>query len=540
MLARSFRLIALVLSLAACGGGGETPTAAPPAGSASGSGTTAPPVDTGTATDPEAYDIGAPTLTTLYVSPNGDDNNDGRAETRSLRTLAAAWQRVPNDLEAAGSGYRIVMAAGTYPESNLPNYLDGRHGSRAYPIIIAAQTPGTVVLAGDLNIHDTRYLYLLDLAIVPNPAGDVLHCELCDHLLVRGCRLDGGGAAQETVKINQSQYIYLENNEISGAWDNAIDYVAVQYGHATGNRVHHAGDWCQYAKGGSAYLRIEGNTYSHCGTGAFSAGQGTGFQFMSSPWLHYEAYGLRFVNNLAHDIEGAAVGASGGYNVLFAHNTFYRIGGRSHLFEAVSGSRSCDGNPGDPGRERCQAYLNAGGWGTTVVDNGNNAARIPNRHVYVFNNIFYNPSGTASRWQHFQIFGALANDVASNIPSDARSDRDLILRGNVVWNGDSTMPLGIEGSDACQPGHPTCTADTLRAENAINVFEPQLANPASGDFRPMASGNLSGYAGAAIPDFNWADRPTSPLAPAGTSGNAVPRDWAGVARGATPRAGALQ
>ena len=275
------------------------------------------------------YDMGDPTLTTFYVGTNGSDTNSGLTADSPSRTVTAAWQKIPRGV-LTGTGYRILLAPGTYPEASLPNYMDARHGSRAFPIIITANQAGTVTLGGDLNVFDVRYLYLINLNIAPHPAGGALHCEQCQYLLVRDSVLSGGArVAQETIKINQSQNVYLEGNDISGAWDNAIDYVGVQYGHVLGNRIHNAGDWCQYAKGGSAYLRIEGNTYTNCGTGGFTAGQGTGFQFMTSPWLHYEAYDIRFINNIVHNVEGAAIGAQGAFNVLFAHNTFYRIGSRS-------------------------------------------------------------------------------------------------------------------------------------------------------------------------------------------------------------------
>ena len=148
--------------------------------------------------------------------------------------------------------------------------------------------------------------------------------------------------AHETVKVNQSTHVYIEDSRIGGADDNAIDFVAVQDGHIVGNRVHAAGDWCGYVKGGSANILVDGNEFYDCGTGGFTVGQGTGLQFMTSPWLHYEAYGIRVVNNIVHDTEGAGLGVSGGYNVLIAWNTLYRVGSRSHVFEAGFGARSCD------------------------------------------------------------------------------------------------------------------------------------------------------------------------------------------------------
>ena len=537
-----------VLALWGCGGGGGgTSTSSPsaPVGSspapAPAPGTN-PPVSSAPAAPAPLvqgrYDIGNPVLTTLFVSTTGNDANDGLSSTTPLRTLTAAWQKVPPGT-LSSTGYRILLAPGTYPEASLPNYMDGRRGTRTFPILITAETAGTVTLAGDLNVFDVHYLYLVNLNIAPQPAGDALHCEQCQYLLVRDSVLSGGNrVAQETIKINQSQYVYLEGNDISGAWDNAIDYVGVQYGHVVGNKIHNAGDWCQYAKGGSAYLRIEGNTYTNCGTGGFTAGQGTGFQFMTSPWLHYEAYDIRFINNVVHNVEGAAIGAQGAFNVLFAHNTFYRIGSRSHVFEAVAGLRSCDGQPGDTGRERCQQYLNAGGWGTTVVDNGSNAVRIPNRNVLVFNNIFYNPASAPSRWQQFQIFGALSNPASSNVPLDARSDEGLIMRGNVIWNGPSSHPLGIEDGSACPVTHATCTPSLLVAQNSINTVEPQLANPAAGDFQPASNGNLVTFPVAAIMNFVWTELPATPAVPPGGTDNTVSSNMLGQLRSAGNRVGA--
>ncbi|MFM2447674.1 MAG: hypothetical protein RIS44_124 [Pseudomonadota bacterium] len=482
--------------------------------------------------------MGTPVLTTVYVSTTGNDANDGLSSTTPLRTLTAAWQKVPRGT-LASTGYRILLAPGTYPEASLPNYMDGRRGTRTFPILITAETAGTVTLAGDLNVFDVHYLYLVNLMIAPQPAGDALHCEQCQYLLVRDSVLSGGNrVAQETIKINQSQHVYVEGNDISGAWDNAIDYVGVQYGHVVGNKIHNAGDWCQYAKGGSAYLRIEGNTYTNCGTGGFTAGQGTGFQFMTSPWLHYEAYDIRFINNLVHNVEGAAIGAQGAFNVLFAHNTFYRIGSRSHVFEAVAGLRSCDGQPGDTGRERCQQYLNAGGWGTTVVDNGSNAVRIPNRNVLVFNNIFYNPASAPSRWQQFQIFGALSNPASSNVPLDARSDAGLIMRGNVIWNGPSSHPLGIEDGSACPASHATCNPTLLVAQNSINALEPQLVNAATGDFRALSGGNVDRLTVHPIPNFARNELPSAPSVPAGGVDNTVSTNYLGESRNVTNRVGA--
>ncbi len=112
---------------------------------------------------------------------------------------------------------------------------------------------------------------------------------------------------------------------------------------------------------------------------------------MTAPFIRYEAYGIDVLDNVITDIQGAGIGVNGGYNVVVARNRLWNVGSRSHWLEVGYGSRSCDGRPGDEGRERCAQNLDAGGWGTTRVDDGTNYVRIPNRHVWLLGNVIDNP-----------------------------------------------------------------------------------------------------------------------------------------------------
>lgn len=474
----------------------------------------------------DVYNPGTPVLTDIWVDAvNGDDANNGATPATAFRTITAAWNSIPTT-NPLTQGRRINVQPGTYTESMIPNYWENRYGTFAAPIFISGNgsSRGEVVLQGTVNIYNVNYIYFENLSMIFN--GDVFHCELCNHILLRNMVLNGGMFAHETIKVNQSQYLYVENSDISGSYENAIDYVAVQYGHVVNNQIHDADDWCAYFKGGSAYLRFEANVVYNCGTGGFTAGQGTGFQYMVAPWLQYEAYDIKVVNNIIHDTQGAGLGVNGGYNILMAYNTMYRVGSISHVLEVVYGGRTCDGQAGDPGREQCQANLNLGGWGTTVVDNGSNAVNIPDRNVFIYNNIVYNPSGFQSQWQHFAIYDSRSNPAGTNAPNPARTDTNLNIRGNVIWNGDASMALGIEGnSDACTASNPTCNAAQLRADNAINTVEPQLVNPAAGDFHINGTW-ASGVTVYDIPDFIW----DIAGVPAGDLSNAVPFDFAGTAR----------
>lgn len=493
---------------------------------------TAAPWDIGKPSTPNAYDIGKPTLQDLWVDPaNGNDGNSGAARNQALRTITAAWDRIPEGA-LASTGYRILLVTGRYPADSVPGWMASRRGTFQFPVILqAADGPRTARLHGYLSINDVRYLYLINLDIVTDRGygggGNVVHFAACDHILIRGCRLDGFDGQerrpQETLKVNQTRYLYVEDSDIAGAFWFALDLVAVQYGHILNNRLHNSGDHGVVLKGGTSYFRVEGNEIFDCEANGFMAGQGTGFEFMASPWLHYEAYDIKFVNNVVHDTTGAGMGVNGGYNILMAYNTLYRVGRRSHAIEAALGIRGCDGDTA-----RCQANRAAGGWG--MADAGGEEP-IPNRNVFIYNNIVYNPSGYQSEWQHFAVRGPGTPSPGSNIPSPAVTDANLQIRGNLIWNGPPNHPLGVEEpNEGCRPSNPACNESQLRRENAINTVEPVLVDPARQNFRLARGRDVSAAATYAIPDFSWADAPARPAVPSGTLSNSVPIDRDGRSR----------
>lgn len=439
----------------------------------------------------------------LWIDPvNGDDASDGADRSRPLRTVAEAWQRIPQGSELT-TGYRLRLLPGRYPEDTLVPYWEDRHGTDAAPIILeAVDGAHTAVLEDDLNLFGVSHFALIGVDI--DVHGDAFHCERCDHLLIRDSEISGGGEAHETIKANQSQYLFIENADIHGAYENAIDYVAVQYGHVIGSRIHDAEDWCMYAKGGSAYLTFSGNEVYDCGTGGITAGQGTGFEYMVAPWLQYETYGIRILDNVIHDTVGAGVGVNGGYNVLIARNTLHSVGTRSHLVEFVHGARSCDGDT-----ERCTANRDAGGWGPPT---GGEVA-IPNRHVYFVDNVILNPDGVRSEWQHFAVHGPADTPADSGAPSPSLADDDLHIIGNVVWNGSSDMPLGVGDGSGCDSTNPTCNVDQLLRDNQINTWKPELRDPEHGDYRLTEAAAAAMHAPTPLPEFDWSDAPAGVLAP---------------------------
>ena len=478
------------------------------------------------------YDIGTPSLQDIWVDPiNGNNSRDGSSRQQAIRTVTEAWARIPQGSPLT-QGVRILLTAGSYPRAELPNYWERRYGTQAAPILIQAiDGQGTATFLGDINAFDVRYLYLVGFNLAPLPAGDAFHCEQCDHILLRGMDISGGNReAHETIKVNQSNYLYIEDSNIHGSYENNIDFVSVQYGHIIGNKIHDADDWCAYVKGGSAQILIEANEIYNCGTGGFVAGQGTGFEYMATPWLHYEAYDIKFVNNVVHHTAGAGFGVNGAYNTLLAFNTLYRVGLNSHAVEVVPGLRSCDGDT-----SRCSANLASGGWGTATTST---EEPIPNRNVYIYNNIIYNPPGIQSQYAHFSIQGPRTPTSGSNLPNPVVTDNNLRIRGNILWNGPANLSLGIEDpGQGCQPSNPTCNETQLRADNAINTVEPQLMNAAAGDFRPLVGGNTFSAATFEIPAFPDT-REQTPLAPLGVLSNSIVRDYLNITRTSTTPPGA--
>jgi hypothetical protein len=480
-------------------------------------------------------------MQSIWVDPvAGQDDRTGLTRATALRTLAAAWRRVPQGEVLADHGYRILMMPGRIDVDGVPPYLESRHGTAEHPIIIsAADGPGTVTLPS-LNVFDTRWLALVGVRIAAS-GGDGFHCERCDHLLLRRVTVVGADPASyrvnDLVKINQSQSVFIERSDLGGASDNALDLVAVQYASIRRSHIHDAGDWCAYAKGGSAYVRVDANELSRCGTGGFTAGQGTGFQFMVEPWIHYEAYDVKVTNNVIHDIEGAGLGVNGGFAILLAYNTLWRVGGRSHLLEFVAGGRSCDGEAGDPGRARCDALRAAGGWGTSVVSDGTNHVRIPNRQVLVVGNVIVNRTDVPVGWQLLEVAGPWsgASQDGSGVAVPTRFDEELRFVGNVVWSGPADMALGLGSETGCAAGS-TCAAERIVADNTVNERPVRLVAPEAGDYRLL---DTAGWwrDGWTIPAFDWRSAPAG--VPSGRLTNEVNRDHTGRIRPADGPPGAF-
>ncbi len=537
-------LSALILALACCHPSGDD-NGTPDPGNEPDNGNTDNGNTDGGGTDEtggyEPYDIGAPVLADLWIDPlNGDDGNTGASRDQALRTLLAAWNGLPDTTTT--TGYRINITAGelAFDEAH-GNFYAGKHGTRDYPLVIrAADGAGTTTILGGLNVAAVSYLYLLDVRLYAGGettwGNNILHLDGCDHVLVRGVTIEGpvpdvGTQINESFKANQSQYIYLEDSEVHGGWLTGVDWVSVQHGHMLGNRIHgFESDWGTYFKGGTSYIVVAGNEYYDCHLG-FSAGQTTNMEIMRSPWVQYECYDIKFVNNLLHDIRGNGMGVQGGYNILLAYNTLYNVGANPTgygMLLIARGGRVCydtSENGADNADTLCNPLIDAGGWcppptsptGGPAIDDA-----IPNRNVFVYNNVFCNPAGVHTLYATLDIHGPLTPPVDSRTPSPALADDNLRIRGNVFWDG-SADHLGVTGDEgtACANANPTCNPAQLAADNAVGTIDPALIDAVHDLYQPVAGGNLFSADVFEIPDFAWSDLPASPEVPQGLLSNQV-------------------
>jgi hypothetical protein len=275
------------------------------------------------------------------------------------------------------------------------------------------------------------------------------------------------------------------------------------------------------------------------------AGEGSNFEVMRGPWLHYEVYDLKAVNNVFHDIRGVALSVAGGYNVVYAFNTLYKIATQAEpqyaLFQLVHGSRVCydtTENGAHNAALLCGEARTSGGWCPRGVGVETGRECIPSRNVYMYNNIFYNPAGTQSSGGHIFVQPPVAAPVGSNVASPSAADDAVEIKGNIIWNGAADHILGLDETTGCRDDNPNCNAAQILADNRINSVEPLLANPAAGDYKPAAGSPLLAVAADTIPHFSWTGAPTEPPVPEGTISNAFPKNRDNETRAAPAHPGA--
>ena len=477
------------------------------------------------------YLIGSPRLNDIWVDPvAGRDHADGSSRSAAFKSIQAAWKRLKENDASAERGFRFLLCPGVYAvDADGHINLTHRRGTAAAPILLQpADGPHSVQLP-PLDIEYCSYVYLQDLKIVspnlphiPSSTDNVIHFAECDHILLRGVV----GIGEDTpvlprivLKANQCSHLYIEDCDFSGATAYVFAYVAVHYGHIVRSKFRRSNFAGLCVKGGSAYQLIAGNEIDDCRIVGIEAGEGTGFPYLVPPWLQYEAYYTKVVNNVICN-SGNGVCIGGGYNILVAFNTLYRVGAcRDALIVALGTHGWVDG-----AAAVCEGYHKQGGW---CVPGGDTF--IPNRNIQIVNNVVFNPDGFESRFAHFGISGPKPAAANSNVP-DPICTTELRIEGNVIWNGGPGKPvLDDVENEYGLAAKPTFSVEDLRRNNHLNTLRPELIDAAGGNFHPRAEGNLIGIKLVKIHDFS-ADDPHHPPGPVGELDNAILTDRSGKDR----------
>jgi len=452
------------------------------------------------------FEIGVPKTYTLWVDPvNGSDTNNGATRLTAFKTINAAWSRAINT--SAGIGVEIVLRPGDYPRETFTSQF-GQFGSYEFPTILRAEFPDTARLHGQLHIAGTN-VYVIGVSVEGDLSGLYVIQGLGDFQLLRDVHVTGG----QGIYFQASSHVYLENVRVDDSTRNGIDIDRTQYGHMINSRVTRTGASCMTVIEGSAYLTIDSNDFGPCGQNGLEVGGFSSFDRLVRPWIQYDSYDIKATNNVIHDHRVVSLLFAGSYNLLFAHNTVVGSSGTTFI-RGTQANRPCSD------AAKCQTFHDAGGWGPTALGE---LASIPNRNVSIFNNIFYTRAGTSQ-----SVFLNTSPSVATqpsgyNVPVPTRADDNLQIRGNVAW---STLFQLVPASGAgCDNSNPTCNAAELMTDNLINMIQPQLIDPANGNYRPVANGNLFGLPAVTIPPFTW-----GLTVPAGELTTTVARDADNIPR----------
>ncbi len=478
------------------------------------------------------YDLGTPCWREIWVDPvSGDDSADGTVRDCALRTIQAAWNRVPERTAPGDEGFRIQLCPGAYAvDADGHLNLNGRYACAAAPILFQPADGAQSVKLPPIDMDHCSYVYLQDLTFlsptlpIQSSYDNVIHFADCDHILLRrvvGVGEDAPALPRIVLKANQCTHLYIEDCEFSGATAYVFAYVAVFYGHIVRSRFRRSNFAGLCVKGGSAYHLIAANEVDDCRIVGIEAGEGTGFPYLVPPWLHYEAYEIKMVNNVVRDCgSGCCVG--GGYNIVIAFNTCVRVGSNRDAMLVTLGAHVWV----KEAAEVCERYYKLGGWcppdGETF---------IPNRNIQICNNVVFNPDGFESKFAHFGISGPMPSKPLSNVP-DPIGVTEIRIEGNVIWNGGPDKPvLDDVENEWGLAAKSILKVEDLRPVNHFNTLRPEFRGAEQGDFRPLPGGKLSAVKPVSLLPFS-SDDPRRPPVPAGDPDNSVPTDKEGKDRSA--------
>ncbi len=357
-----------------------------------------------------------------FVSPSGNDSNDGSIGSPMATVQAAFLQTAPGDTVQVRAG---TYAGGVTIWGDAYSFKCGAPGA---PITVRAYDGDLTAHIGRLALQPGQYLNFEGLDV---GTSDVQSINLCGietsyrvyvkshHVQIKRCRfsmtdsdgVDGGG--NEIFKGAQGDYWTIEDCELRVPDNNgfdksgvAMDFVGVNYTTVRRLYIHDYNKVGVYWKGGSMYDVLEDSVIANGRTdwtdnyGISMGGDGSGIEYANPA----SSWGVEYMvvrNNIVRRSTKGAVQVSASncgyvYNNLFA-DCAKPIGG------GVWGIVTCMTYPGS--------------------DQGDNM--VP-AHTRLFNNIILDTAGTMN-WVFFDQLGGATDFVTGN---------------NCYWNKGGLIPAG--------------------------------------------------------------------------------------------------
>jgi hypothetical protein len=398
--------------------------------------------------------------TEIWVSPAGNDSNDGSSQSSALKTASAAFKKL-------APGVRLNFMTGTYA---CDVYVGGFAGTEAAPaVVLSVDGPRKAQFAcaggGGFLIESSHYLAFDGIEIgntsghgfqVSSGAGPWSSSSISNDIVLANSYVHHTALA--SFKASQSRSLYVVANELAYANTGRqnVEMVAVDDAIIAGNEAHHSGQFDE-VKGGSKNGRIYRNFVHDSSGGILVGGDCTGSQFLVNTTATFEASGLRVWDNVIVDSPSEAFRVVDCHDCDVSNNTFYASSPTTFIRFLSVGFANPSGSCGD--------------------------VKLGNQNVHVQNNVF---AGSAAPG-----YGIASNDAVSALVLDHNAW--FAANGNVQGVG-SDIPFKGEAS--------SLYVDPMLTSPPTNLG-PAAGSPLVGSGAPVAwiPGNADGTCWTGAPNI---------------------------------------
>jgi len=230
-------------------------------------------------------------------------------------------------------GDTIEMHAGTYAGGL---FFSNLKGTASQWITIRNAAGETVIFEGGSNaiqLTDPAYLRIAGL-IFQHQTGNGVNVDdggsystPAHHLVFDGCTFRDMSATgnNDLLKLSGLDSFVVRNCRFlnGAAGGSGADMVGCHYGVFEKNVFENQGSNCIQAKGGTAWVRMEGNVFRNGGQRSLNLGGSTGLAFFRPDTAHYEAAHLQVFSNIFIG-SVAPIAYVGAVHVEVVNNTFYQ------------------------------------------------------------------------------------------------------------------------------------------------------------------------------------------------------------------------